>query len=359
MVGATRAGLADAKEGVGKQPERYKLVEPGTIFYNPMRILLGSIAFLDEGVVPGITSPDYVVFKTKPGFLHPRWFYYWLRSDAGASFIKTLARGAVRERMLFRRLAAAEIDVPPYDVQCAFARCIPAAERAWAAAEAQLMVANALRAAYVRTLFDSEDMRRWPSGQIGQVAKVQSGYAFKSEWFAAEGIRLLRNANVFQGYVAWDEEVRLPSERRSAFTLYELSAGDIVLSLDRPVVSSGLKVARLEDSDVPALLLQRVGRFRIHGLLEPDYLYAFLNSTAFLSRITGHDQSLGVPHVSPSQVEAVELPLPPPSEQKRMADVLGRHTIKADCVCEAVENELAAINALPAALLRRAFSGAL
>ena len=117
--------------------------------------------------------------------------------------------------------------------------------------------------------------------------------------------------------------------------------------------------ARLEDSDVPALLLQRVGRFRIHGLLEPDYLYAFLNSTAFLSRITGHDQSLGVPHVSPSQIHAVDLPLPPPSEQKRMADVFGRHTIKADCVCEAVENELAAINALPAALLRRAFSGAL
>lgn len=43
VLGATRAGLALAKEPVGKSPERYKLVEPWTIFYNPMRILLGSI----------------------------------------------------------------------------------------------------------------------------------------------------------------------------------------------------------------------------------------------------------------------------------------------------------------------------
>ncbi len=39
VIGVTRAGLALAKEKVGKRPERYKLVMPGTIFYNPMRIL--------------------------------------------------------------------------------------------------------------------------------------------------------------------------------------------------------------------------------------------------------------------------------------------------------------------------------
>ncbi len=56
LLGATRGGLAAAKEAIGKNPKRYKLVEPGTIFYNPMRILLGSIAYLDEGEQPGITT---------------------------------------------------------------------------------------------------------------------------------------------------------------------------------------------------------------------------------------------------------------------------------------------------------------
>lgn len=117
VLGATRAGLAPAKEGVGKAPDRYKLVDPVTVFYNPMRILLGSIAMVDEGDATGITSPDYVVLKGRPGVLDTRWFYYWFRSPHGAHLIESLSRGAVRERILFNRLAAGEIDIPDYQTQ--------------------------------------------------------------------------------------------------------------------------------------------------------------------------------------------------------------------------------------------------
>jgi type I restriction enzyme S subunit len=122
VLGATREGLADAKEAVGKHPERYKPVTPGTIFYNPMRILIGSIAMLDQGEEPGITSPDYVVLRCREGLLHFKFFYYWLRSTAGADFIRRLARGAVRERMLFKRLVTGEMPVPSWSAQVEFAK---------------------------------------------------------------------------------------------------------------------------------------------------------------------------------------------------------------------------------------------
>lgn len=117
VLGATRAGLAPAKEAVGKTPDRYKLVDPVTVFYNPMRILLGSIAMVDEGDATGITSPDYVVVKGRPGVLDTRWFYYWFRSAKGAHLIDSLSRGAVRERILFNRLAAGQIEIPDYEIQ--------------------------------------------------------------------------------------------------------------------------------------------------------------------------------------------------------------------------------------------------
>ena len=117
LFGATRVGLATAKESVGKAPERYKLVDPVTVFYNPMRILLGSIAMVDEGDPAGITSPDYVVVKGRPGVLDTRWFYYWFRSSQGAHLIDSLSRGAVRERILFNRLSAGEVEIPDYDTQ--------------------------------------------------------------------------------------------------------------------------------------------------------------------------------------------------------------------------------------------------
>lgn len=117
VLGATRSGLAPAREPVGKNPERYKPVFTGTVFYNPMRILIGSIAMVDEHDTPGITSPDYVALRGRAGLVDSRWFYYWLRSPEGERCIASLARGAVRERMLFNRLAEGEITLPPYEVQ--------------------------------------------------------------------------------------------------------------------------------------------------------------------------------------------------------------------------------------------------
>jgi len=117
VLGATRDGLAPAKEPPGKKPQRYKPVFPGTVFYNPMRILIGSIAMVDDDDTPGITSPDYVALKGKSGLVDSRWFYYWLRSSLGKQCILSLARGAVRERMLFNRLAEGKIDLPSFKTQ--------------------------------------------------------------------------------------------------------------------------------------------------------------------------------------------------------------------------------------------------
>jgi len=117
VLGATRDGLAPAREKPGKHASKYKPAFPGTVFYNPMRILIGSIAFVDEDDAPGITSPDYVALQGKPEKVDSRWFYQWLRSPLGAQCITSLARGAVRERMLFNRLAQGLIDLPDFAIQ--------------------------------------------------------------------------------------------------------------------------------------------------------------------------------------------------------------------------------------------------
>jgi type I restriction enzyme, S subunit len=155
VFGATRSGLAPAKEKVGKTPGRYKPVLPGSIFYNPMRIMIGSIAMVDEGDAPGITSPDYVVVRPRTDAVHPLWFYEWLRSTAGARFIQTLARGGVRERMLFNRLKTGEMPVPPREWQERFAELSRLRRRAVALIDDQLEALDALPGAYLREAFGS------------------------------------------------------------------------------------------------------------------------------------------------------------------------------------------------------------
>jgi len=156
VTGVSRTGAAPPKEPVGKSPERYKLLCPGTIFYNPMRILLGSIGIVDADDLTSITSPDYVVFHTLEPTLNARWFYYWLRSAMGAAFIQTLTRGAVRERMLFRRLAGASLDVPPPKAQALAAEQLGHARVLGRRAGSQLATINELPAALLRQAFSGE-----------------------------------------------------------------------------------------------------------------------------------------------------------------------------------------------------------
>ena len=90
--------------------------------------------------------------------------------------------------------------------------------------------------------------------------RFQNGYAFKSEWFQDEGVRLLRNQNVSHGELRWDDVKHISSDMATEFQRFELEKGDIVLSLDRPLISTGLKLARVRANDLPCLLLQRVAR---------------------------------------------------------------------------------------------------
>ncbi len=361
MVGATRAGLADAKEGVGQQPERYKLVDPGTIFYNPMRILLGSIAFLDEGGVPGITSPDYVVLKTKSGLLHPRWFYYWLRSDWGAYFIRTLARGAVRERMLFRRLAAAEIDVPPYDVQCEFARCIPAVERARAAAEAQLEAARALESARLRSVFDGPQARHWPRKPLGEVGEIVSGVTLGRHLRHVRTRRVpyLRVANVKDGYLDLSDVYEIDATTAELERL-RLRPGDLLLTEGGDPDKLGR--GTFWKGQLPECIHQnhifRV-RFDQREFLS-EFVSAQVGSPYGKSYFLAHaKRTTGIATINQKVLAAFPLMAPHLGDQGRIVVMLDERAAEAERVLKAAEGQLAAIHALPAALLRQAFSGAL
>jgi type I restriction enzyme, S subunit len=155
VFGATRSGIAPARERPGKYAERYKPIAPNTIFYNPMRILIGSIAFVDEDDEPGITSPDYVVLKGKSGLVDSRWFYYWLRSPLGERCIQSLARGAVRERMLFNRLAEGKIELPAYSVQVKASKALAQIKPMRAAIQKQIQELELMPQKLLAQVFES------------------------------------------------------------------------------------------------------------------------------------------------------------------------------------------------------------
>jgi type I restriction enzyme S subunit len=156
------------------------------------------------------------------------------------------------------------------------------------------------------------------TGKLGDYVEFLNGYAFKSEWFAPSGVRLLRNANVGHGMCDWRDVVYLPADRLAEFDRFRLQAGDLVLSLDRPIINTGLKIARVACKDLPCLLLQRVAKIVPRdGMISLDYLYLWFNSPVFLS-VIDPGRSNGVPHISTKQVAGLQFVRYPLEVQQRI-----------------------------------------
>ena len=66
---------------------------------------------------------------------------------------------------------------------------------------------------------------------------------------------------------------------------HSIEAGEIILALDRPIVSAGLKIARARQDDLPALVVQRVMRFKMADKADTDFLYYCLRDKRFIDFI--------------------------------------------------------------------------
>lgn len=158
----------------------------------------------------------------------------------------------------------------------------------------------------------------WQWVRKAEVFNFLNGYAFKSEWFQQEGIRLLRNVNVSHGVVNWKEAACISEEQAADFHGFSLKENDVVLTLDRPIISTGLKYAVIRNTDLPCLLLQRVAKIAPYAdAVSVSYLSIWLNSRFFVDTIDP-GRSNGVPHISTSQVASMPFALPPLPEQHRI-----------------------------------------
>jgi type I restriction enzyme, S subunit len=99
----------------------------------------------------------------------------------------------------------------------------------------------------------------WEWVRLGNITTLQNGFAFKSENYISHGIKLIRNVNIGHGSVDHKNIAYYPDSEWEKFKDFELSQGDILISLDRPIISTGLKIAVLKENDVPSLLVQGAG----------------------------------------------------------------------------------------------------
>lgn len=131
---------------------------------------------------------------------------------------------------------------------------------------------------------------------------------------------------------------------------------DVIVSITRPNLNAVAIVPKELDKQIcsTGFCVLRAG-----SKIISDYLFHFVQSDFFVDNLSNLVKGALYPAVTNSQVRSQLIPLPPLPEQQRIAARLREQMQAVDEARQAVEAQLKAINQLPAALLRQAFSGAL
>jgi type I restriction enzyme S subunit len=160
---------------------------------------------------------------------------------------------------------------------------------------------------------------------LGTVAKVRSGYAFKSEDMGAVGLPVVKIKNVVPPTVDITDCERVPEEVISSIPRverFELKEGDTLIAMTGATVG---KVGKFPRTNERHFLNQRVGKVY---LTEPDaadyrYIYYILSQDTCVRQMFGIADGSAQANISGSQIEGLKVPLPPLPEQRAIASVLG------------------------------------
>lgn len=160
--------------------------------------------------------------------------------------------------------------------------------------------------------------------KLGRYTDIFPGFAFKSERFTDNpvDVALVKGENVQQGFIDWSASKYWSIVDADSFSKFELRVGDIVLAMDRPWVTAGLKWAYIKKHDPRALLVQRVSRLRAKNGLNQTYLRCLISSGYFSDYIQPIVTGVNVPHISGKQIGDFKIPLPPPPIQQKIAAIL-------------------------------------
>lgn len=196
----------------------------------------------------------------------------------------------------------------------------------------------------------------WCWVRIENAFHILNGYAFKSQKYVDNGIRVIRIANVQDGYIEDDKPVFYPLEMEQEIQKYMLEAGDLLISLTGNVG----RVAFLDRDMLPAALNQRVGCLRCNNtIFNKSMLFYYFLRQEFQDRCIKNSKGSAQLNMSTEWLKCQPIPLPPLAEQQRIVERIKSLFTKLDEIKEKVQEVVASIDDNVEALLYKAFTGQL
>ena len=141
--------------------------------------------------------------------------------------------------------------------------------------------------------------------QLKDLVTLVGGYPFKSNLYKDSGIRVIRIANVQDGYISDEYPCFYPEEYKKDIGMAMLEENDLLMSLTGNVG----RVAFLTNEMLPAGLNQRVECLRTNNIILKRYLYFFFRSNRFIVEAIKNSSGIAQLNMSTKWLGEYEIPL--------------------------------------------------
>ena len=363
----------DEKTGTIARPEvvPYSKVSKGYTYFEENDVLFAKITpcmqngkhAIAKNLIDGLGfgTTEFHVIRPNNEVL-PKWIHFFIRQPYFLREATAYFTGAVgQQRVPESFMADYPIPLPPLPEQKRIAAKVQElmveVEHAHTACEARLEAARALPSAYLRQVFESEEAKKWERTRLGEVGPVRDGDWILNTDYRPSGVRLLQVGDVGLGRFVGKSSRFIGMERANELNCTFLEPGDILISrMPDPIGRACL----LPDLGYPCITAVDVSIWRPRlDKADRQYLTYYLSCSEWISRVGAFASGATRARISRSNLEALEVPLPPLPEQKRIAAELKDKMAYAEKLKASIEKQLETIKALPQAILREAFLGEL
>jgi type I restriction enzyme S subunit len=346
LEAASNAGLISGKY----------LFDSGDVLYSKLRPYLRKVVVAESR---GVCSADMYPIRVTREMVDPRFLARLLVTDEFTRYAIEESARARMPKLNREQLFAWETALPPLDEQHRILAMLEGqmavVERARVAAEAQLGAAKALSAAQLRAIFQSPQSSSWPRSPLGRVADLLASRSIASDGdtpvqtittacltemgFSAAGVKAAR---------MWRRDVPECS----------VSPDEVLVARSNTPELVG-RASRFEGEPAGVVASDLTIRIRARAELLPGFLsgyLSFLYLSGYWKECSG-GASGSMKKITREQIQAELVPVPPKATQREADARITLELVEARQLRLLIESRLAAINVLPGALLRRAFSG--
>ena len=298
-----------------KENKKFQLTKYDDIIYNPANIKFGAIHRNKFG--EGVVSPIYVILKTNQ---NPSFVEYSLKRESFISKTKKYLEGTVEKLRTLKseNFLSLSVFLPCLEEQEKIGDFLSDIDEVILASDQEVKKLQELKKGAMQKIFsqkvrfkrdDGTYYPDWEEKNLGEVAKISTGYAFKNSDYCKNGeFLVITNANIQDNDYQVLNNVGNRINLLDKYSKYILNKNDILVTMDGTVG----RVAKVCDDKM--LLAQRVGRV-VSSSIYNEYLFQFLSSNIFYTEMKNNAKGAMIAHISLRDIENCPVFLPCLEEQ--------------------------------------------